>query len=493
MPFAHVSLDEMNKEVLAWDIHQMLSGEPMYSLRKVPVHFSSIDQYLDIFEPLLLEECRSQILRSMGESEGAARVTHRLKLLAVEPCDPFRVMRFEPPAAAPTANGKPALVETDLVCVSYEPLNLNGAVEGSEGDGEAEPSAEGHEFHALALVSGSGHSSTLSLKLYLPSERTTRLTHSQYKRLVQLRRVMVPTSGEWYVQKLGNMVTINREFQALYAMRELALCDALLSPGPSREMLPQSASLRPSEQLIKAIENHFDPSQLRAIRMTLTGRGVTLIQGPPGTGKTKTILGILSVLLTTQDPSPAQPRHNEARPPPLLTDEPAPTDVARLLSAAAPWLRSGYSGIDAPQQTGMLKGAGGPAAGAAIYPRAGSTDRWLSLGRAVAEAPPRHVMVCAPSNAAIDEIVSRILAGQDESRGVIGMMDAAGKHWVPKVVRVGPNVKDALLIVSLDVVAKKRMLEKEGLTYDAAKIEVLSPHTRSHTHTHTHAREARPR
>ena len=48
-------------------------------------------------------------------------------------------------------------------------------------------------------------------------------------------------------------------------------------------------------------DSRFDTSQLRAIRMSLTGRGVTLIQGPPGTGKTKTILGILSVLLTTQD------------------------------------------------------------------------------------------------------------------------------------------------------------------------------------------------
>jgi senataxin len=279
---------------------------------------------------------------------------------------------------------------------------------------------------------------------------------------------MVPSSGEWYVQKLGNMVTINREFQALYAMQELALCDSLLSPGPSREMMPPAASLLPAEALIKVIEEHFDPSQLRAIRMTLTGRGVTLIQGPPGTGKTKTILGILSVLLNTHDPRPTK-MQDKKEIQPALPAAAEPVDVPRLLSAAAPWLRSGYSDVDAPEQIYLSPCV--PAAATAFYPKAGSTDRWMSLGRAVPEAPPRHVMVCAPSNAAIDEIVSRILAGGDES--VMGMRNAAGKPWIPKLVRVGPNVKEALLPVSLDAVAKSHMMKKEGLTYDAAKIEVL--------------------
>ena len=42
---------------------------------------------------------------------------------------------------------------------------------------------------------------------------------------------MVPASGKWWVRKLGNMVTINREFQALYSVRELALATKLLAPG----------------------------------------------------------------------------------------------------------------------------------------------------------------------------------------------------------------------------------------------------------------------
>lgn len=38
-------------------------------LRKVPDTFHNVDDYLDVFESLLLEECRSQILRG-DEEEG---------------------------------------------------------------------------------------------------------------------------------------------------------------------------------------------------------------------------------------------------------------------------------------------------------------------------------------------------------------------------------------------------------------------------------------
>ena len=64
MVFFNPSLEAMNKEVLAWDLYDMISGHSMYSLQEIPIRFSSVDQYLDILEPLLLEECRAQILRS---------------------------------------------------------------------------------------------------------------------------------------------------------------------------------------------------------------------------------------------------------------------------------------------------------------------------------------------------------------------------------------------------------------------------------------------
>lgn len=100
-----------------------------------------------------------------------------------------------------------------------------------------------------------------------------------------LRSVMVPSSGSglWHVRKLGNMVTINREFQALYSIREILLHPILLTPSVGSALRLPPPSLKPSRSLLSTIEHTFNPSQLRAIHMSLCGRGVTLIQGPPGT------------------------------------------------------------------------------------------------------------------------------------------------------------------------------------------------------------------
>ena len=457
MPFYNPSLEEMSKEVLAWDLYAMLEGRAMYTLQDVPVRFSSVDQYLDVFEPLLLEECRAQTLRSLHESDGRE---HQVQLTSVEPLEPFRIIHFEAPAESST---KGLYFDTDLVFVSHEPLE----VEAMESGGREEVGRlEGQQFHALALVNASSPG-TLALKLYLPEEPTCRLPPSQHRRLQMLRKVMVPASGKWWVRKLGNMVTINREFQALYSLRELALAQKLLGPGGGDGAAPPP-SLQPPPTLLKAIESTHNPSQLLAIRTCLCGRGVTLIQGPPGTGKTKTILGILSVLLASESTRPgekagagtekfpawpfekqgggsgkrAKPAGAQA-----AADAKAAADddddaktapwlngTRALLSTASPWMQAGRRPAGAEDADGIGAQVGDgiwgtsavsltkPALGASSadapdtstlpahpFPNASLSDNLFHLGRAHAEEPPKHVLVCAPSNAAIDEIVSRLL------------------------------------------------------------------------------------
>ena len=71
-----------------------------------------------VFEPLLLEECRAQTMRSLYENMG---VEHHLQLSAVEASEPFRIIHFEAPVESST---KPTYFDTDLVFVSHEPLDL---------------------------------------------------------------------------------------------------------------------------------------------------------------------------------------------------------------------------------------------------------------------------------------------------------------------------------------------------------------------------------
>jgi len=436
--FFNPSLEDMNKDVLAWNLYNMFTGKCGHKLQKVPIHFTSVDQYLDIFEPLLLEECRAQILRSFQEH---SVTEHHLKLqgLQGEAHDHFRTLSFEPPADSAT---KPVFKDTDLVFVSHEQLDR----ERLDDEGNVKP----QQFHALALVTGSTPGN-LNLKLYLPEEGTPRLPSVELKRLATLRRVMKPSSGSWWVRKLGNMVTINREFQALYSVRELALAPVLLSPlaAAQRQSEAKPQSLQVPAALLRAIERSYNPSQLAAIRASLCGRGVSLIQGPPGTGKTLTILGILSVLL-------ASGAERDADAPPPKHAEPPPARTAALLAAAAPWLRCNSAAPPPAASAASAAAAPAPASASAdTFARADESDQWVQLSRARAEEPPKHVLVCAPSNAAIDEIVSRLLQ-RDSAGGAVsgGLLDARGERYVPLVVRVGPNVKEALAEVSLDTLAQ---------------------------------------
>ncbi|KAI7818557.1 AAA domain-containing protein [Gamsiella multidivaricata] len=114
--------------------------------------------------------------------------------------------------------------------------------------------------------------------------------------------------------------------------------------------------------------------------------GFTLIQGPPGTGKTKTILGLVGALLA---------------------------DGSR--QRAAPVVQSSRVS-ERPLQTGTVS----------------------------------RILVCAPSNAAIDEIVKRLKGG---------IRNTVGQIYIPKVVRVGTleTVNAEVRDVALDTLIAKEL------------------------------------
>jgi hypothetical protein len=68
-------------------------------------------------------------------------------------------------------------------------------------------------------------------------------------------------------------------------------------------------------------------------------------------------------------------------------------------------------------------------------------------------APPEKILICAPSNAAIDEIVRKILEK--------GLLDQNGNRIDPFLVRIGPNVDRSLESVSLDYLTEKEVQSKD--------------------------------
>lgn len=138
----------------------------------------------------------------------------------------------------------------------------------------------------------------------------------------------------------------------------------------------------------------FNSSQLKAIEISSKRDGFVLIQGPPGSGKTSTILGILNSI-HLREYNRFYKHAIEA----MLSEEGL---QCRLSPDSSPWLKL--------------------------------------LGKVTKHKP--HILVAAPSNVAVDNIIQRIFFK--------GFVDGAGNKYNPSILRVGGGKSPRVKIVSLE-------------------------------------------
>ncbi|KAK4236337.1 SEN1 N terminal-domain-containing protein [Achaetomium macrosporum] len=172
--------------------------------------------------------------------------------------------------------------------------------------------------------------------------------------------------------------------------REYAALESLQYYDLMDEVLKAQPSpmLTFGDEAIKGVMENYqlNPGQARAILNAKENDGFTLIQGPPGTGKTKTIVAMVGCLLT---------------------------GVLKSSNNAVPIGRPG-----------------------GITPNGATTSKKL--------------LICAPSNAAVDELVLRLKAGVKTMHGT--------SHKI-EVLRLGRSdaINAAVKDVTLDELVKARM------------------------------------
>lgn len=214
----------------------------------------------------------------------------------------------------------------------------------------------------------------------------------------------------FHMSLLGNVMTYLRECQALMSVKLLnsRLQQAIINPeGRSKVSYVTDHHLHDDPgptnvpfRLWDALRRSHNDSQLRALRMIckrhseadVPASPICLLQGPPGTGKTKTILGVLSVCLS----GALKPMSKATKVVPGSSFNSA--EVKRLRSDSF-----------------SLNGDAGS----------------FKAGR------PR-ILVCAPSNTAVDELVFRIL-----TQGLLGPDGLRIDDL--SVVRIGHTMKDEYL------------------------------------------------
>ncbi|KAI7727640.1 hypothetical protein M8C21_003431 [Ambrosia artemisiifolia] len=223
--------------------------------------------------------------------------------------------------------------------------------------------------------------------------------------------------GVWFLTILGALATTQREYIALHAFRRLnsQMQTAILQPSPDHfpkyeEQAPTSPECF-TTNFVDHLHRSFNAPQLSAIHWAAmhTAAGTnsnltkkqdpwpfTLVQGPPGTGKTHTVWGMLNVIHLVQY------QHY----------------YTALLKKLAP---ESYK-----QETETLSSE--TASNGSIDQVLQNMDQ--NLFRTLHKLCPKpRMLVCAPSNAATDELLTRVL-----DRGFI---DGEMKVYRPDVARVG--------------------------------------------------------
>jgi senataxin len=170
-----------------------------------------------------------------------------------------------------------------------------------------------------------------------------------------------------------------------------------------------------TDKFMRYLRMKYNPSQLHAVHTAAEQEGFTLVQGPPGTGKTSTILGILNAIHIRE--------YNQYY----------------------------KMALDA------LLGPEGQRCRMQPYEAA-----WINLIARLTAAKPR-ILVVAPSNTAVDNIILRIMED--------GFVDGNGGQYFPNILRVGSGSKSAKVkSVTLEDLIEREVAQTE---HGADRLEVV--------------------
>ncbi|XVF36750.1 hypothetical protein REPUB_Repub19eG0085300 [Reevesia pubescens] len=382
-------------------------------LQCVPRRFESVEEYVRVFEPLLFEECRAQLYSTWEElAELSSRDTHimvRIKnierrergwydviVLPANECKwvfkegDVAVLSAPKPGSVRTKRNNTSLIEED------EEAEVTGRVVGT---------VRRH----IPIDTRDPLGAILHFYVGDSFDSNGKVDDDHILRKLQPRAI-------WYLTVLGSLATTQREYVALHAFCRLnsQMQTAILKPSPDR--FPKYEQQTPAmpecftPNFVDYLHRTFNGPQLAAIQWAAThtaagtSSGVTkrqepwpftLVQGPPGTGKTHTVWGMLNVIHLVQY------QHY----------------YTALLKKLAP---ESYKQANENNADNVAMGS--------IDEVLQNMDQ--NLFRTLPKLCPKpRMLVCAPSNAATDELLARVLGR--------GFIDGEMKIYRPDVARVG--------------------------------------------------------
>lgn len=233
---------------------------------------------------------------------------------------------------------------------------------------------------SVRAVSSSSSSEMSGIRITLTAPKDDR-TKKLFSFLSQIQDSATLRKINATISRVGSTVPVLRQYYALKNVHNILLAPFILEPQKSNPDLTSSDWNHVPEVLVSFFKRSYNESQFQAIRAAISQvRGFRLIQGPPGTGKTKTLIGILNCFHLSRFQQHYQVMNSH---------------LLQMFSKEA----NGAAGtLDNPRNIHL-----------------------------VSRKP--KILVCAPSNAAVDEIVDRLFE--------VGLIDGDMKRYNPDMVRIG--------------------------------------------------------
>ncbi|KAJ1904377.1 DEAD-box type RNA helicase, partial [Coemansia sp. S17] len=364
------SMNLLHKRLLGWEYHatgDVPPDVPVSGLSKVPDWFDTHEQYFNAFEPLFMLESWTQFQRAKEEAVDAEPSEGVLRSrIGV---DDFQDLTFDVSLA-----DVQSLYDNDIVVFSETLSREKRIAQAIPRVGAFPVGASSSGGNGKAGAAGSNRYANRQTFLAMVKSRAfgrvsatvVMRVYFQGPRLATFLNKLVLNSS-WEFCKLYSLTPAHREYSALMSLPYLD--ESLVREILNPKLLARKTVGRLEVASFMKAHALNQPQAEAVVSAIKRDHGFSLIQGPPGTGKTKTILGLTGALLSLAKRSQSEGSRQTS-------------DLSSTADISSP------------------------------------------------KRPNNKLLICAPSNAAVDEIVKRLKSG---------IRNDEGKTFFPSVVRVGQS------------------------------------------------------
>lgn len=290
------SMDELYDRVTDLAFHSLtFPKDLMTGAGVIPNTFTTVDEYISTFEPLLLMELQAQLQTARDDMIPEALtkrllykreygVSHEISVEKQTDWSSGSVFLMWPK----TSKDASAELKVLLADASNMPHCIGVATKDKN---KQKKQPHGGPGAGLTLE---GDDARLSIRVIVNQNTKDHRSGLAHKLTI---------GADWNFCKFFSLTTVLRQWTALQSIESLLQVNDLLRPsiGDNPNYMPHLSSLNVRDVASKLNEQRkFNLSQRSAVESALRTRGFSFIQGPPGTGKTRTLVGLLSCVIALQ-------------------------------------------------------------------------------------------------------------------------------------------------------------------------------------------------